>query len=704
MRRVWTSRGVLPLLLALAASFVFLGRGGHIAEASPFVPTLTTSLSSGTAGAAADINQFANFDNAPPFNTSPGGGNRSFPQSSVYFTPGNWGIPNCAGFSLASPGSCPVGMNERTGNFTSVSTLGVFNQPCIFPVPVPFANGMRNSSTDPSDSITAGTGFANLRADVNPMDGIPDGVEHWNNLLNNLIGAGLLPPTPPRERQTLQTILFGQVPIWVDVLTYDPGLLGGAASAPLGYASTFILENANPTNPPTPSLITDTCGLNNSITQAGLASPSGTVHRSNPASPGTSSFFLNATSQRDADQGPSAPAEPTTFVLPGGASGSGFVNSLDTCPFQPNVGSAEVGGPPFNGDNGESVPDGIDAVCDPAPTANGCGPGYPGTADDCDQDIYQNKGDNCPLVANGPLPGQNNQQDLGEVLSGLPVDGGPANDGIGDSCDLNPTVADGHFHQALKLAPVCVGLADSDGDGWCDLTEGALGSDPNNSLKTPEALAVPGSCSDGVDNDGDGNADLNDGAGGPAAPSGCQLPLHDLSIKKVNGGSVICNPSNTVDYVVILNNDQATDENGEISIYLDSQPSYVPPAGPNPAPGKSAGSVISVSGATVTASGPLNIDGDADVEWLTKATVVVKGGTSSTVVHFDVTYPACGSGPNATAVDYNVNVDLCHANDVAPLGVNPLFGACAGGPSDGGQDRNSGNDGVVTRSVDDVTK
>ena len=65
MRRVWTSRGVLlPLLLALAASFVFLGRGGHIAEASPFVPTLTTSLSSGTAGAAADINQFANFDPA----------------------------------------------------------------------------------------------------------------------------------------------------------------------------------------------------------------------------------------------------------------------------------------------------------------------------------------------------------------------------------------------------------------------------------------------------------------------------------------------------------------------------------------------------------------------------------------------------------------------------------------------------------------
>ena len=86
MRRVWTSRGVLlPLLLALAVSFVFLGRGGHIAEASPFNPTLTTSLTSSAAGAPSDINQFANWG------TSAVDGKRSFPASSVYFTPGNSG-------------------------------------------------------------------------------------------------------------------------------------------------------------------------------------------------------------------------------------------------------------------------------------------------------------------------------------------------------------------------------------------------------------------------------------------------------------------------------------------------------------------------------------------------------------------------------------------------------------------------------------
>jgi hypothetical protein len=684
MRRVWTSRGVLlPLLLALAASFVFLGRGGQIAQASPFNPTLTTSLSSGSAGATANINQFANFG------TSPIDPTRSFPSSSVYFTPGNWGIPNCAGFGLSTPGACPVGLNEQTGTFASTTTFGLLNSQCAIGIPVGFPNGMRNSSTDPSDTIAPGASFAALNADVNPADGIPDGVEHWNTLLSGLQGAGILPATPPRERQILSTTALG-TQVWVDVLTYDPGVLN-AASAPLGYGTTFILENANPLNPPAPSLITDTCGLNNTISQFGSASPSGTPHRTNPASPGTSVFSLQATSQRDADQGPSAPAEPTTFVLPGGLSGSGFVNSLDTCPFQPNAGSPVApAGAPFNGDSSEAPGDGIDQVCDPNPTV------FDGS--DVDADGYLNRGDNCPLVANGAGfgAGTDNQRDLGEVLAGPPVDGGPGSDSIGDDCDLNPTVPDGHFHTALKLAPTCVGTSDSDGDGWCDGTEAFLGSNPAVATSTPESLQVPGSCSDGADNDGDGSTDLND--------TGCQLPLHDLSIKKVNGATAVCNPSNTVDYVVILNNDQATDQNGEISIYLDSQPSYVPGPGPSPAPGKSAGSVTSVSGATVTASGPINIDGDADVEWLTKATVVVKGGTASTTVHFNVTYPACGSGPNATAVDYNVNVDLCHANDVAPLGVNPLFGACAGGPSDGGQDRNNGNDGVVTRSVDDITK
>jgi len=685
MRRVWTSRGVLlPLLVLLAASFVFLGRGGHYAEASPFNPTLTTSLTSSGAGATSDINQFANWG------TSPIDASRSFPASSVYFTPGNWGIPNCAGFGLNSLGNCPVGLNERTGSFASTTTFGLLNSQCAIAVPVGFPNGMRNASTDPSDTIAPGTAFASLNADVNPADGIADGVEHWNTLLSGLQSAGLLPATPPRERQTLSTTALG-TQVWVDALTYDPGLLGGAASAPLGYATTFILENANPLNPPSPSLITDTCGLSNNITESGLASPSGTIHRSNPASPGSSVFFLQAGSSRDADQGPSAPAEPTTYALPGGLSGNGFVNPLDTCPFQPNAGGPIApAGAPFNGDAAESPGDGIDEVCDPNPNL------FDGS--DVDVDGYLNRGDNCPIVANGVLAGPNNQQDLGEVSTGAPVDGGPASDSIGDNCDINPTVPDGHFHTALRGAPVCVGTTDSDGDGWCDLTEGGLGSNPGSSASTPEALQVPGSCSDGADNDADGGTDLNDSAGGPANPTGCQLASHDLAAKKLNGPAIVTCAGLTQQYNLLLNNPQSVSESGEISFYLDSQPSYIPPVGPNPAPGKSAGSVQSIVGATITASGPINIDGDADVEWLAKATVSLKKFPATTTVQVNVSLPATSCVAGTT--DFMITADLCHGNDIAPLGVGPLNGACAGSAtSDGGQDRNSAND-ITSISID----
>jgi hypothetical protein len=740
MRRVWTTRGLfLPLVIAIVASLVFIGRGANPAEASAFQPTLTTSLTNSAAGATSDINQFADWG------TSPVTGTRSFPSSSVYFTPTAWNIPNCAGLSLASPpptASCPYAFDEKTGSFASVTTFGLLGSQCAAAIGVDFPNGMRNASTDPSDSIAPGTAFADLDADVNPADGIKDGVEHWNTLLGGLIAAGLLPSTPPRERQILSTVALG-TNIWVDVLTYDPGLLGGAASTPLGRGTTFILENANPLNPPSPSLITDTCGLNNTITQSGLATapesgsqcsndtdddgdgavndgcpangpaeagadcgnatdddgdsavndgcPSvggGGVHRSNPTSPGTNLFFLNAGSQRDADQGPSAPAEPTLYSL-GPVSGFGMFNSIDTCPFQPNDGSVLApAGAPYNGDSGESPGDGIDSVCDPNPTV------FDGT--DIDGDAYLNRGDNCPAVANGLIASTNNQSDVSEVggpgeaneVGQQPVDGGPASDSIGDSCDLNPTVPDGHFHSALKISPVCViggPFSDGDGDGWCDATEFGIGG---TTAGTPESLLVPGSCSDGADNDLGGGADLAD--------TKCQLTMHDLSIKNLTGPTATPCNANTKTYRLTLNSNQPGNESGQISLYLDSQPSYVPPAGPVSLPGnqKSAGSVAgSVSGATVTQSGPINIDGDADVEWLMKATVTIAPGNTSTVVSFKVAYPPVSPCTGLGTTDFTITADLCHSTDIAPLGVGPLNGACAGAASsDGGQDRNSAND------------
>ncbi len=51
------------------------------------------------------------------------------------------------------------------------------------------------------------------------------------------------------------------------------------------------------------------------------------------------------------------------------------------------------------------------------------------------------------------------------------------------------------------------GLLDTDGDGWVDVLETILGSNPGDATSTPEASQVEGSCFDGVDNDGNGLAD-----------------------------------------------------------------------------------------------------------------------------------------------------------------------------------------------------
>ena len=75
---------------------------------------------------------------------------------------------------------------------------------------------------------------------------------------------------------------------------------------------------------------------------------------------------------------------------------------------------------------------------------------------------------------------------------------------------------------------------------------------------------------------------------------------------------------------------------------------------------------------------------------------------NSNPVNITVNFPACAAGPNTNPVDYTATIDVCHAGDIAPLG---LFGAGAcGGASDGGQDRNTGNDAPVTRTIDDGSR
>ena len=467
MRSVLRLRNVAIASLLVLAALLLLARGADEARASLFVPSLSTAVSPLTPGAPADITSTSSWQNAP----NP---TRSFPTGIANSTPGpddggvlGWGMyaANPTDTVAAPTDAIPIG--TATGSDSMVMTLGLLNSACAINIPLTFAGvsqppsvgtttALLDASTDNSagNTIAPGAGFSALINDTNG-NGVMDGAEKWNDLL-----AALGLPAP-RERQVATTNLFGTT-IWVDRPTYNPGDLSGLEES-LGFATgqlplaegfftlTIIQNFSLPILSPTPSLITDHCGFTTSTTQCGRAPittpgvcpAAGTPHRTNPATPGTFLFFLRSVSERDADI-------PTA---------DGIVNSNDTCPFDINV--------PADSDG-----DGIDNACDAAFT-----PFNP----DVDGDLVPNRGDNCPQ---DPNP----QTDLQELIFWPPT-GGPRFDAIGDACDGvvsvgnplglgNLTVPDGHFHSSPTLAPVCIGLADADGDGFCDIDEGTSVSNP----------------------------------------------------------------------------------------------------------------------------------------------------------------------------------------------------------------------------------
>jgi len=268
-------------------------------------------------------------------------------------------------------------------------------------------------------------------------------------------------------------------------------------------------------------------------------------------------------------------------------------------------------------------------------------------------------------------------------------------------------VADGHFHTQLNVSPTCIATAaaippfpagsflDSDSDGYCNITEVALGSNPGNPGSKPEALAVPTTCSDGVDNDADGNADLADGAGGFAAPNGCQTGVvHDVKLSNLSGKKNV-NSGQTANYKTVI---LASGETVQMGIIVDPISgggcSFTGSPAADPVSNVTGSSNVTTS---VSNEGPINIDGDPEVEWFVKlnATQAVVAGVDSGQVTFDVTFPVCPT--LGRVANYNISVDVCHGDDIAPLG---LFGsgACAA-PADGAQDLNSGNDAVITRTI-----
>src|SRR5574341_794579 len=402
--RVKAAIAALSLLVALV-SF-----GGHgPARATTFAPAYTVTLANSALSANSNIT--VEYELESP---------HARPTHQLSFIP--------SAFGVAAGTSIPNGAITGTLSITSVESIS--NAPCATSALHTYQ--MLDASTDTSAGNTLADtpripssswpGFLDANA-----NNLPDAVDKYPNFLKTLY-----PNLTPRARA------YGSLPAVeavinrvVNVLTFEPGTsLPGMSpiSATLGYVT--VLVQQDPTAPAATSVVSVACtifrvtrqdqGLTsnnpNTVTDEG-----GVVHRTNPSTDGTYTFMDYARSSRDFDN-------------------DGTENLLDTCPsvstpaWNPRIFDATndpdndgIPGQDNLGLPGEQLL--ADTGCDTTPiTAN----------NDHDGDGFQNRQDNCPLVANGTQAESDS-------------------DGIGDPCDVVDTQGDGHLHEVCITDTAVVG-------------------------------------------------------------------------------------------------------------------------------------------------------------------------------------------------------------------------------------------------------
>jgi hypothetical protein len=190
--------------------------------------------------------------------------------------------------------------------------------------------------------------------------------------------------------------------------------------------------------------------------------------------------------------------------------GDGYDNRQDICPLVPNgcivEGCSDAFPPIYNANwdnqaDSESVllqdanadmgpnPDSIGDACDDSDDDGlEAGGGTTAGSGDCDDGI-DNDLDN---KIDGNDPDCQPYMDQGEIALGH---------SHADIWGTNPS--DGQFYHSMGWAAACVGATDSDGDGYCDDLETALGSPTNNGAESGT------DCDNAADDDSDGY--VNDG-------------------------------------------------------------------------------------------------------------------------------------------------------------------------------------------------
>jgi hypothetical protein len=264
---------------------------------------------------------------------------------------------------------------------------------------------------------------------------------------------------------------------------------------------------------------------------------------------------------------------------------SGWSNGLDYCPlnYNPTMRESDINLPRSlatpNGGNQKG--DNLGDACEGAETVTNAG-GQCANNTDNDGDTKINDG--CPkigtLAETGAQCDNNTDDDTANDTAEAGGPGGRVNDGCPtvDKAGLSLT-SSGHFHTSVDFTAKCIGGTDSDGDGYCNALEDALGSAKENtptnaageSFQSPQApiggarvagnwdvdaggAEVGAQCNNSTDDDGD--IFINDGCPIDVAAEYSEqcatneaLPLDDDADGKVNDGCFAVGRGNCADGV-----------------------------------------------------------------------------------------------------------------------------------------------------------
>jgi hypothetical protein len=144
------------------------------------------------------------------------------------------------------------------GSVYTSATLGLINGPCNSELPVGF--DLMEATTDTSNTVTFDEQFQD--SDGNTL---PDGVDKYPDFLTRMF-----PVLTPRARHFGQASVAGSA-VSLNFVLFDPGALGFDPG--LGYPSVTVLNNnGDPGMEPAPSPITDFCTpLDTSVTIYGIS-------------------------------------------------------------------------------------------------------------------------------------------------------------------------------------------------------------------------------------------------------------------------------------------------------------------------------------------------------------------------------------------------------------------------------------------------